>query len=417
MKAISSFNVQFITRTGKNQKENSLVYVRISVNGKRTEISLKKTIETSSWNSLKECVKGTKPDARSTNNFIEQVRYRLMECYQHLQLGDGLVTLEAVKNMFLGISPEEQTLCSLITYHNTNMKEILAEGTLKNYFTTEKYVKLFLTGKMRKTDLPLSLVNYQFIIEFELFLRRHKPLDHQKPLDNNGVMKHLERLRKIVRLAVKMEWMEKDPFARYKMKFKKVDRSYLTPEELSFIENKSFSLPRMQVVKDLFVFSCYTGLAYIDVMNLTPSGICMGVDNTKWIRTFREKTDTPVNVPLLSKALAILEKYSGDPKAAAKGTIFPTLSNQKLNSYLKEVADICGINKNLTFHLARHTFATTVTLSNGVPIETVSKMLGHTKISTTQIYARVVEQKIGKDMDVLKAKLNGNDGSPSIGAA
>ncbi len=219
------------------------------------------------------------------------------------------------------------------------------------------------------------------------------------------MMKHLERFRKIVRLGVKLGWIDKNPFELFKLKMQKVERGYLTNEELISIEEKTFSLQRIQYAKDLFVFSCYTGIAYIDVVQLTPDNIILGIDGNYWIKTIREKTDTSVNVPVLPKAAYIIEKYRASVRSIARGSLFPMISNQKLNSYLKEVADLCGIKKNLTFHLARHTFATSVTLSNGVPIETVSKMLGHTTIRTTQIYAKVIERKVSDDMQILRAKL------------
>jgi site-specific recombinase XerD len=224
-------------------------------------------------------------------------------------------------------------------------------------------------------------------------------------MENNTVMKHIERLRKMIKLAVRMEWLEKDPFTAHKAKFIKVQRGYLTQEELSLIENKSFGIERLQQVRDIFIFSCYTGLAYIDAINLKPSDIRKGIDGTDWIFTARQKTNMPVQVPILSKASENISKYKDNPRAKTSGTVFPVISNQKLNSYLKEIADLCNISKNLTFHLARHTFATTVTLTNGVPIESVSKMLGHTDIRTTQIYAKVVEMKISEDMAKLQNKL------------
>lgn len=217
-------------------------------------------------------------------------------------------------------------------------------------------------------------------------------------------MKHLERMRKMAGLAVRMEWMEKEPFNQYQLKFHRVDKHFLTVEELSRIEKKSFSIHRLHWTRDVFVFCCYTGLAYSDVMNLKHTHIQAGIDGEQWIRTSRQKTNTPVNTPLLPEALEIMERYRTDARAIANGTVFPNISNQKLNSYLKEIADLCDIQKHLTFHLARHTFATSITLANGVPIETVSKMLGHTKISTTQIYARVLEKKIGEDMALLKSR-------------
>lgn len=215
-------------------------------------------------------------------------------------------------------------------------------------------------------------------------------------------MKHIQRLRKMVTLSYKMEWIDKDPFIRFKPSYIRNDREFLRKDELQAIEEKQFAIERLQIVKDLFVFSCYTGLSYIDVMQLSKENVQLGIDGNKWVITSRQKTDKKVRIPLLIKAEEIINKYQGHIKAKSSGTLFPVISNQKLNSYLKEIADIAGVKKNLTFHMARHTFATTITLSNGVPIETVSKLLGHTKIATTQIYARVLEHKVSTDMNVLK---------------
>ena len=209
----------------------------------------------------------------------------------------------------------------------------------------------------------------------------------------------------MVNMAITMDWLVKDPFAKYKQHFDKVERFYLTKEELSAIENKKFSIERLQTVKDLFLFSCYTGLAYIDTMNLTAGNIVKGIDGNDWLITSRQKTDTDVRIPLLPQAEELIKKYHNHPKAVNYGTLFPVISNQKMNAYLKEIADLCNINKAITFHIARHTFATTVTLSNGVPIESVSKMLGHTTIRSTQVYAKVVEQKLSEDMQNLKKRM------------
>jgi len=208
-------------------------------------------------------------------------------------------------------------------------------------------------------------------------------------------------------MAIRLEWISKDPFANYKLKILKVNREHLSERELSVLE--IFTIERIDMVRDLFVFCCYAGLSYVDVITLTPDNIVEAADGEMWVRTCRQKTDIPVNTPLLPKAVEILKKYKGNLRASATNTIFPVISNQKVNSYLKEIADLCGIKKNITFHLVRHTFATTVTLSNGVPIETVSKMLGHTKIATTQIYAKVLERKISEDMAALKRRLAKTD--------
>jgi integrase len=219
-------------------------------------------------------------------------------------------------------------------------------------------------------------------------------------------MKHLERFRKMINLAFRLEWISRDPFEKFKLKYNRVEKDFLTVLELAALENKELTLPRLSVVRDIFLFCCYTGLAFVDVMNLKPVNICIGLDGGLWIKTSRQKTTIAVNVPLLNQAQHLIEKYKCNIKANAKGTIFPQLSNQKMNGYLKELAEMCDIYKVLTFHIARHTFATTVTLLNGVPIETVSKLLGHTTMRSTQVYAKVIEQKVSEDMGMLRKKLS-----------
>ncbi|HTN19788.1 MAG TPA: site-specific integrase [Pelobium sp.] len=405
MRTSNSFGIHFILRMNKQKNGSAPVYARISVNGERIEMSLRKSVKVTDWNSAKGLAKPKTVELKNLNNYLEQTRGMLSGIYQELSLTSDLVTANLIKNRFLGVVEDRHTLNSLMDYHNLHMIEVLAPGTMKNYYTTQKYLKEFVAKQFKKEDLYLTELNYEFITHFEYFLRKHQPADHQKGMTNNGVMKHLERFRKVIRLGVKMEWLDKDPFAMFKLKMNKVERGFLTREELFAIENKEIKIPRVRFARDVFVFSCYTGMAYIDVMQLTPQNIIKGIDGNQWIKTFREKTDTAVNVPLLPQALSIVEAYKDHPRSIAHGTIFPVISNQKLNSYLKEIGDICGIQKNLTFHLARHTFATSVTLSNGVPIETVSKMLGHTSIRTTQIYAKVVEHKVSFDMDILKNKL------------
>lgn len=210
----------------------------------------------------------------------------------------------------------------------------------------------------------------------------------------------------MINMAIALEWLNKDPFIKFKAKLEKREREFLTQIELEFIEDYESKISRLDLVKDLFLFSCYTGIAYVDIMELTNKNILKGIDGNLWIETTRVKTKTTVRLPLLEVPETILSKYKTDIRAIAIDKLFPKISNQKLNSYLKEIADLCGIKKNLTFHMARHTFATTVTLTNGVPIESVSKMLGHTKLTTTQIYAKVVESKVSDDMNHLRSILN-----------
>jgi site-specific recombinase XerD len=398
-----TFSTAFLVRASKGEKYEALIYCRITVDQQRAEFSIKRKIRKELWgNGL---AKTTSEEGRSVNTYLKQVEAQIFQHYRDLLASHTPVTAEVLRRAYMGIQDEQQTLLNLIEYHNTELKHTLEWGTLKNYFTTQAYVKEFLKKRLKASDIFLSQLKYKFISDFEYFLRQHKPEDHQKPMGNNTVMKHIERLRKMINLAMRMEWIDKDPFAAYQLKFEKVERDFLTQEELTAIEDRNFKIDRLRWVRDLFVFSCYTGLAYIDVMRLTSGNITIGIDGEHWLITKRKKTSNIVRVPLLPQALEIIDKYKGDVRASVKGTLFPVISNQKLNTYLKEIADLCDINKNLTFHLARHTFATTVTLTNGVPIESVSKMLGHSAIKTTQIYAKVIERKLSEDMKALRMKI------------
>jgi integrase len=314
---------------------------------------------------------------------------------------DKVITAKAIKARYLGFDDVHKTLRDLIEYHNVNMVSVLKQGTMKNYYTTEKYLYRFLKEKLQADDIYLKQLNYKFIIDFEQFLRKVKNKQVKFMLTNNGVMKHLERFKKMVNLAIKLEWINKNPFQKFQLKFNKYDRQYLNERELQLIEETYFRNERLEKVKDCFIFSCYTGLSYIDVKELTREQLTKGIDNRYWIFTKREKTNEMVKIPLLPKALEIISKYDDYMKISYSKKLLPLPSNQKVNTYLKEIAQSCNITKKITFHVARHTFATTVMLSNGVPIETVSKLLGHTKLSTTQIYARVIETKISEDIENL----------------
>lgn len=403
----NTFAVSFYLKKYKATDGKAPIYARITVDGKRVDLSVKQGIEQANWNAMKGMAKGNREDIRSLNTFLERMRSSIVSQYQEMLLQKKVITAEAIKNAFQGTDLKEYSLCKLMEYHNTNLKGSLSWGTMKNYFTTQKYLQNFMKKRYNITDIYLSELTFKFITEFEMFLRNHKPIDHQRPLSNNGVMKHIERLRKMISMAERMEWIEKDPFAKYKLKFERVGREFLTKEELDRLETHKFQIDRLDWVRDLFVFSCYTGLAYIDVMRLKQSNVSVGIDGEYWLVTSRQKTSNPVRVPLLPKALEIIEKYKNHPRSIAEDTLLPVISNQRLNAYLKEIADLCSIPKDLTFHLARHTFATTVTLTNGVPIESVSKMLGHSSITTTQVYAKVIEQKLSEDMKALRRKLAG----------
>jgi site-specific recombinase XerD len=403
----NSLGIMFFIRTNRGKDGRAPIYARITIDGKPAEISIKLDVNVNNWNLSKGLAKGKGDEIRNINTILEQIRSRMVEYYQELKLKKVLVTAEAVKNKYLGIEEKEHSLMSLFDYHNEEMKNILEWGTMKNYYTTKTYFQLYLKEVLHTSDLYLSQLSYKFLVGYQKFMKERKPLLPKKPCGQTTVMKHIERLRKVVNLAIKNEWLDRDPFMKFQPSFIRNDRQFLTGEELAAIEARDYSIVRLQHAKDLFVFSCYTGLAYIDAFNLTPQNMSIGIDGGYWITTCRQKTDQPVRIPLLPKALEIIEKYKTHPFVLAKGKLLPVYSNQKLNAYLKEIADLCGIEKPLTFHIARHTFATTVTLTNGVPIETVSKLLGHTSIKTTQIYAKVIERKVSDDMSMLRTKLSG----------
>lgn len=403
MKATQTCSILVWANKAKKTEKLAPIFARVTVDGKRAEISLKKKIDPLRWDAKAGCVKGNNEEARTINNYITQVKSELFKIYTHLMMVDEFITAEKIKLHFTGKKEERKTLLKVFEYHNSQMKKIVGidvvQATLVKFETIKSKVERFIKFQYKKSDMFLEELSYQFITNFEYYLKTEEKIQH------NTTMKYIQNLKKIIHLSVKNGWLHRDPFTDFKCSFKKVERNILTQEEIDRLENKTFTPRRIEIVKDLFVFSCYTGLAYIDVMGLTQNNISVGIDGEKWLFTQRHKTGEKVRVPLLPVALAILNKYKSDPEVLSKDSLLPKLSNQRLNGYLKEIADLCGINKNLTFHLARHTFATTITLANGVPIETVSKLLGHTNIKTTQIYAKVIEKKVSEDMQQLKAKL------------
>lgn len=385
-------------------KKTQPIYLRITVNGKRTEIATKKSVEEDRWDSRNGKVKGNKEDARVINNHLDNLKLKLNKLYNKLVDSDIEMTAELLKKMINGTADEKKkTLIDVFTFHNLQLQKQIGKefslSTYKRYETTLMHIKEFLKFHYKKDDILLKDLNYSFITNFEFYLKTERACNH------NSTLKYIKNVRKIINQAVLNDWLEKDPFIRFKATLKEVKREYLTKEEIVLLEEKEFGVQRLEQVRDVFLFACYTGLAYVDVAKLTPKDISIGLDGEYWIFTERTKTGNSSNVPLLPKAMHLIEKYKDDKLCRIKDQLLPVASNQKINSFLKEIAILCGIKKNLTFHLARHTFATTVTLSNGVPIETVGAMLGHKNLRTTQIYAKVVQEKVSDDMKALKDKL------------
>src|SRR5690606_7001326 len=339
--------------------------------------------------------------ARLLNNYLETLQAKVFEVRRQLIESDIPITAEAIKTKLTGTGDKPNLILEVFQAHNDQLTKLIgidyARGTLKRYETCLAHTRNFIQWKYNADDLDITKLDYDFISDYEFWLKTIRKCDH------NTTMKYLANFKKIVLICVKKGWLVRDPFYAYKMSKREVDRQALTSTELTRISLKEFGTERLAQVRDIFVFCCYTGLAYVDVYKLKRSEIIEGIDGGNWITIKRQKTDSPSRIPLLPPALAILKKYEDHPQVIGQDRLLPVLSNQKMNSYLKEIADVCGINKAITFHLARHTFATTVTLSNGVPIESVSKMLGHSNIRTTQLYAKVVDKKISEDMMKIKA--------------
>lgn len=388
------------------------IYLRLTVDGKRAEISVHRSIEPAKWNASGQCAKGNKEDSRNLNEYLDQVKNKVYKHSNMMSSNGSTITAETLKNSFLEIATNRHTLVEVFQYHNKQMWAKVgidfAPGTAKRFDITLRKIQSFLQHHFSRSDIALSELNHQFISEFEFYLKTHDNCEH------NTTMKYLKNLKKVVSMALANEWLEKNPFLSFKCTSKETNRGYLTQEELNMIVEKSFSMQRLEIVRDIFLFSCYTGLSYSDVEKLKPSDIITGIDGKKWITIFREKTEGRSSIPLLPTALEVIEKYKNFPENVCEGKLLPVKSNQKLNAYLKEIGDICGIRKNMSFHLARHTFATTVTLTNGVPIETVSSMLGHRSIRTTQIYSKVVDSKISSDMHSLELKLTKRESNEQL---
>ena len=418
MKNKNRFGVNFIMRSRKDAQGKFPIYARIIVNSNRAEFSLNHSVADHEWNHGNGEALPLTHELIDLNQLLYETRKQLCVQFTELSKRLKLITAEQVKCAFLGIEPKEKkekpvkaieaeaekTLLWLILEHNQIMKPVLKPGTMKNYFTTEGYLKKFLEKKFADGDIALKDLTYSFLTHFEHYVRT-TPLKENDPCTNNGTMKHIERLKKIVCWAFKNEWIPKNPFAAFSLKFKHTPVEFLELAELQTIENQVFHDPLRRKVRDLFVFCCYTGLCYADVMALTPTNIVTGNDGFLWIKTVRLKTDISFDVPLLDKALETLELFKSIKGELSRDTLFPYITNQEVNRSLKIIAEVCNIPKKLTFHMARHTFATTVTLANDVPFESISKMMGHTKLSTTLIYAKVVNTKVSKDMAALQKKL------------
>ena len=400
-----NFTLHFYLKKSKQYAGGDLpIYLRLTVEGQRCELSTGKRCEPEKWNTTSERVIGAKEDVKVINAYLDTVKTKVHEAQRLLIEMGKLVTAEAIRNVLLGREEKPIKILEVFQQHNEQMEKLVdvdyAPGTLERYVTSLAHTKAFIQWKYKAADMDIKKLDFQFLAGYEFWLKSIRRCNH------NTTMKYLSNFRKIVNYCIRSGWLIRDPFLGFKMAKKEVHRVALDEKELQQLISKKFSIERIDQVRDIFVFSCFTGLAYVDVKKLKRSEICVGIDGGKWIFTSRQKTETPSRIPLLPAALAILEKYKDHPQCLNKDRLLPVMSNQKMNAYLKEIADLCGIKKNFTFHIARHTFATTVTLSNGMPLETVSKLLGHRNIRITQQYAKIVDRKVSEDMQQLRKRLN-----------
>jgi site-specific recombinase XerD len=394
----------YIKRAKVNNEGICPIYVRVTIQSKRFEFSANKFVNPERWSAEGTKVKGGNEEARTINSHLDYLKNQVLEAEKRLFKKDIKVTSEILKKELFGIAETKRMLIPIFQDHNNKIKELVgkeyAPGTLERYKTSLSHTIEFLEWKYKISDIEINKIDYAFVTDYEFFLRS------VRNCANNTAVKYIKNFNKIIKLCLANDWLDKNPFANYKSKVKEVERVYLSEDEIQSIINKDFKTERLSLVRDIFLFSCFTGLAYIDVKNLTKSHISIGIDGDKWIFTHRQKTETASKIPILSVTQMIIDKYADHPQSVNEDKLLPILSNQKMNAYLKEIAAVCEIEKELTFHIARHTFATTVTLTNGVPIESVSKMLGHKNLRTTQHYAKVLDKKVSEDMKILRDKFS-----------
>lgn len=404
-----SFRVLFFLKKTKLLKNGEAsVCMRITVNGTRVENNIRKSIDPALWSQAKETARGKSRRACDLNTYIEEARIKLYQIFCELEQQNRPVTAHLLQELFFGQEkPEEvRTLLGTMQEHNDQCRALVGTDyaliTVRRYESCRRYLAELIRQRYGKEDLPLTEVNGELVRAFAFYLKT------EKGCQQNTVIRYMKCLKKVTNLARANDWMAKDPFLGIRFHEKEVVREFLTMDELQTIYRKEFPLERLTLVRDVFIFAAFTGLAFIDVQQLAPEHIVRDNNGNLWIRKPRQKTKNMCNIPLLDIPQEILRKYADHPTCRKKGVLLPVPCNQKMNSYLKEIADICMIRKNLTTHTARHSYATSVCLANGVSLENVAKMLGHSNIKMTQHYARVLDSSILRDMNHVQAALSSN---------
>ena len=383
--------------------------MRITINGQYEEARIQRSVPLRYWNAAKGCSKGKDRAALELNNFISELSVRAFEIHKNLILEQAFITPKLILQRVFGKDESLRTVLKTMKEEIATMEKVVnidyAPVTINRYKNVLKKLTEAIPSFYKKEDITFHELSPDFIKAFDLYLKT------EAGLCRNTIVRYMKCLKKIVNMALAKEWMRKDPFYGYKMEQDETDPVFLTYNELQAIMKKEFDIPRLALVRDIFVFACWTGLAFADIFTLSPEHLEQDNNGDWWIRKgrvkleHRRKASSISNVPLLPIPLAILKKYENSPVCVKRGTCLPVLSNQRMNSYLKEIADLCGVNKPLTTHAARHTFATTITLANNVPLQDVSAMLGHASTRMTQHYARVMTSSLKESMNKVRVRL------------
>ena len=396
----TTFGLLFYIRRDKtNKKGEAPVFMRLTINGERADASIKRFIEPHAWNSAKGKANEKSRGGKDLNLYLDAISANILRIQRDLELDKKEVSAQIILNRYLGKEQSDRhTLMEVFRAHNEKCRALsgisLAPGTVIRYETSLRLTEAFLRTTYKKEDCYLDEITHQFVEDYDFYLRTVRRCCH------NTTTKYLLNFKKIIRIALAKGWMKKDPFAQVHFHFEPVEREFLEKQELKVLLNKEITITRLSQVRDIFCFCCLTGLAFMDVQQLKPEHLVADIHGKIWIRKARQKTKNMCNIPLLDEAQKIIDRYRDHPYCQTHGVLLPVCSNQKMNSYLKELADICGIRKNLSTHCARHTFAT-LTLASGATIDNVAKMLGHSDTKMTRHYAKVLDSSIMRDMEVV----------------
>jgi len=379
------------------------IYLRITIDCERMEFSSKQFIEVSKWDNNRQEVKGKSEEAKVINYYLSELKLKTQREFNYLLQTNEHVKIEDLKNALEGKKPKAKTLIEVFEENNQLMQKEVGvkhvKKTMQRYETCLERLKEFLKSDIADENISLDELDLKFMKRFDSFLSTKYNLDY------NGVMGYLKKFKKVIHQAMAFGYIKHDPFFGYKTSYRDINRVFLSQEEIDRIKTKELKIPRLDLTRDIFVFACYTGISYSDLKELTPNHIQTGINGSKMIVLERRKTRVRAVIPILSETKAIIEKYANHPECVTTNKLLPVKSNQKLNAYLVEIADLCEISKTITMHIGRHSFASTVTLSNNVPVETVQKMLGHKNIAMTMRYAKVVDNKVAADMKKLDERL------------